>query len=393
MDPNASPIGTSVSVEPPAPPSPIQPVPEIPIQSPIPPQEQPVAPQPPVPPPTKKSPLVGIILGLFFLIALLAAGYFGYNYYLESNKASSQTTLPTTVPSPTAVPNPTANWKSYKSEDFGFEIKIPPSWPDEIEESSDLIRIKATDESYLEISYIQSDLELSDYIAEKDAEAATAWEGQPSKEVIKTQEGQTAGYESIRREERWLAAGFSTTVIYLKAEDKIYTFSIIPASETTAGSEVSSNIDNILTTFKFLKWSDTSKWKTWNDPNEFQIKYPSSVKVGHVNQTTNVTFTYGNREVAMAFSKIDIKTTAIDSPCIGTCTQQKQIEVTLGTETLTATQISPNNDNDFTFQIKKQYPGTTQKEYVLINVTYPSEVRLYEVNRILSTFTFSEEDK
>lgn len=386
---NASPINAS-PMEPPA--SPPQPTPAVPITNSIPPQEVPTPPQPTLPPTKKPSP-IGTILGIIlFIIALVSAGYFGYNYYREISKTSSQQTTPTVQPLPTATTNPITNWKVYRNEDFGFEIKIPSSWPDQIEEASDLIRIKATDESYLEITYEQNTLELSDYLIQKDTEASTAWEGQPSKEVIKAEENQIAGYESIRREEKWLAAGFSTTVIYLKAEDKIYTFSIIPVSESAAGSEVSNNIGNILTTFKFLKWSDTSKWKVWNDPNEFQLKYPSSVKVGHVNQTTNVTFEYGNREVTLTFSHIDNKTT-ITSPCTGTCDQQKQIEVTLGTETLSATQISPNNNDDYTFQIQKQYPGTTQKEYVLINVTYPGEIRLYEVNQILSTFTFLEEDK
>jgi hypothetical protein len=64
---------------------------------------------------------------ILVLIVLVVAGYFGYKYYLSTNKQSNQPA----ASSPTPVTDSTANWKTYTRnlrDVEGFSIKVPTTF-------------------------------------------------------------------------------------------------------------------------------------------------------------------------------------------------------------------------------------------------------------------------
>ncbi|MFC1790783.1 hypothetical protein ACFLZP_04875 [Patescibacteria group bacterium] len=84
-----------------------------------------------------------IVLVLFLLIALGAAGYFGYSYYQLQNRVGGDFPEAEEVPtkmvfaspteaiaisSPTAPPDSTTNWQIYKNDDYGFSFKYPANF-------------------------------------------------------------------------------------------------------------------------------------------------------------------------------------------------------------------------------------------------------------------------
>lgn len=302
---------------------------------------------------------------------------------------SPQTPGPSpTISFPTPLPvNPTASFTEYKNEKLGFALKIPGEW--QVDDSTDtsLVRIMAPDQSLLEI-YADENGEdnLDAYLKAYDTVNETAWEGQPSKKVLESQDTFVGKYTARLRLENWLAAGFETAVVYAEAENRIFVFTVIPTGGNFRASEVYKNLETILPTFDLLKWTDISRWKLWTDPNEFTFKYPSGAKVGHLNLETSVSFVYGNRNVTISFKKIDEKSAL--PGCSGKCDQTKSTDVKFGGQTVPVTQVWPNINNDRTFAFKIAYPGNYHDKYLAVSATYPEEGRLFEINQILSTFVF-----
>lgn len=93
-------------------------------------------PQPVIPPvPIKKSPVLGIIIGLLLIISLSTTGYFGYQYFKLVNKPVSSPT-PVAITTPEATPDSTTDWKTYTDKTWGFSVKYPSElftacYPDE----------------------------------------------------------------------------------------------------------------------------------------------------------------------------------------------------------------------------------------------------------------------
>jgi len=99
------------------------------IQPPV----QPVQPQPVdqpvnVPPQTKSSSKLLVIIGVLAVLLLtLGSGY--YVLQSQTQKPTPSPTLVSTVsPSPAPTTDPTANWKTYKNSKYGFEVQYPTDW-------------------------------------------------------------------------------------------------------------------------------------------------------------------------------------------------------------------------------------------------------------------------
>lgn len=74
----------------------------------------------------KKDPGLALILSFTTIIATLIAGFF---YYQNTQlRKELQKNLPSSTPTSSTTPDETTNWKTYKDEFAGFEIKYPQNW-------------------------------------------------------------------------------------------------------------------------------------------------------------------------------------------------------------------------------------------------------------------------
>lgn len=74
----------------------------------------------------KKNSGLTLILSFTTIIATLIAGFFYFQNMQLRNELLKN--LPSLTPTPVATPDETANWKIYKDEIAGFEIKYPQDW-------------------------------------------------------------------------------------------------------------------------------------------------------------------------------------------------------------------------------------------------------------------------
>jgi len=82
---------------------------------------------PPQPTTTPLKPKTGLVVGLIllFLSAIGAAGYFGYQYWQLRQAQLETTEVPIENSQPELAEDPTADWLTYTSEKYGYEIKYP----------------------------------------------------------------------------------------------------------------------------------------------------------------------------------------------------------------------------------------------------------------------------
>lgn len=83
---------------------------------------------------SSRSKIIPIGLGVFFVSVAVIFYMLGtrQNQTVVSNQQN--TTVPTVITTP--LPNPTANWKTYKNEEFGFELKYPSEEWEIVEEKA-----------------------------------------------------------------------------------------------------------------------------------------------------------------------------------------------------------------------------------------------------------------
>lgn len=163
----------------------------------------------------------------------------------------------------------TANWKTYQITNDpatgypDYEIKLPLGWK-QIEHSSNFQGSETFQDSRKEGS-IRIDIlknsskSLTGFLAELDKENQTGWEGQPSRQILKTQTTKRGTYDVVEREESWLAAGFTAKVVYIPTNNFVFSIAVFPYN--AGGSpltEALNSFDQILSTFKFLDSSQTS---------------------------------------------------------------------------------------------------------------------------------------
>lgn len=147
-----------------------------------------------------------------------------------------------TTPSATGTPTPTAynSLTTYADPAKRFKVGIPKDWSvrefrNQADESIGAILAKPTGETIqvmVKAAVLSPSLE--DWLQNRDKESATAYEGQPSKKILTTRQTVVSGYPALERKEEWLAAGFTTVVTYVKAENNIYVIELLPQAELAA---------------------------------------------------------------------------------------------------------------------------------------------------------------
>jgi hypothetical protein len=185
-------------------------------------------------------------------------------YYRTNSSPVVSTPTPEAKPqiskaplTPAALPTNSPLWQTYLDTHFGFEIKHPGNWatnPTPAEQPGE-ISFSAPDGSGLDVIIISdSSKTVADYLVSTDKKSLTAFEGQPSKTILTSKKITVAGTPAVQRNERLLAAGFTTTVTYLKKNDRIIIIEALPGlSSDDITSEERAMYDQILSSFKFTK--------------------------------------------------------------------------------------------------------------------------------------------
>ncbi len=78
----------------------------------------------------KKAFGIVLIIVVIAVLALLGGGAVYYKSKISSTTdiSNSDSTKPTTVPSPIVSQDKTAGWKTYRNDQYGFELKHPADW-------------------------------------------------------------------------------------------------------------------------------------------------------------------------------------------------------------------------------------------------------------------------
>lgn len=150
-------------------------------------------------------------LAMFLFIVLPFLGFFvGLRYeqqftqYMEDRTSLDQYTI---KPSSANKQNAsTANWKTYRNEEFGFEIKYPNDFQKDSEKNN-YIKVYKPSFASLSISSISTGKNLEEYVDELIAATKEAYEGKSSLGVSKRIRNTVAGKPSIQLKVFYEAAG------------------------------------------------------------------------------------------------------------------------------------------------------------------------------------------
>lgn len=176
----------------------------------------------------------------------------------------------------------TIGWPKYRNSTHFYELTLPPKWV-EISHSPRLTNLaffNADGGATLEIT-AQKDLRsLDDYLAAEDSGAPSAVK------VTKSNQVKVGTYDGIERAESWSAQALQSLVTYVKIEDMLYTFTLIPPTGKSAvtNESVIRDYHAALTSFRLTDTSglgvdlkDYASQKVSGLAfNAFSLKYPQN---------------------------------------------------------------------------------------------------------------------
>jgi hypothetical protein len=211
---------------------------------------------------TKKSWLTILVVAVV-LVLLLAIGYLAYQntqlkkqLSLTLSEVEGQTPPTPTPTKPSPTPDDTEKWQTHTNEKYGYMVKWPSNWiPIEHSSNFDYItEFGAPDGSTIRIMIEDNQgLTLNQYLENLDQESKAGYEGKPSLRIITSKNSSLAGYPAIERQERILAAGFTSLVTRTAVRDKILTVTLLPHRNIELSqTEAYSKYYQILSTFQFL---------------------------------------------------------------------------------------------------------------------------------------------
>lgn len=196
--------------------------------------------------------LQNIVLSLFSVVCLVAAGYFGYQYLKARSVATIHSTqIPTPVPTVSPqIASVSANLVTYQNSGGDFSFEYPASWTIYSSTDSDII-FKTKENNDLRISVASdSSPTIAAYLVKADKISGTAYEGEPSIEVKSTKKTVINNLSCIQREEYLIAADLTQTTTYFKKGSTVVSLSLTPTYGNTL-VEDKKLYNKLLTSFNF----------------------------------------------------------------------------------------------------------------------------------------------
>ncbi len=185
------------------------------------PQADPAPPTTPADFKTKKPPKILYLVGgiaIILVVLVLALNFFGKGRNTASNTSSIKSDTKTTTAG------------KYTNSEYLYEIALPPSWV-EIKHSPLLENIalfNVDNTATLEITAAKVISSLDEYLATQDEQ------NKNSIKSTKTSQVKVGDYDGFERAESWPVVGLQTITTYVKVQDMLYTFALIPASGKNA---------------------------------------------------------------------------------------------------------------------------------------------------------------
>lgn len=214
---------------------------------------KPIAPSPAQsPPPTSDSHklLKWLLIGLVSAIVLLAGTY----GYVLTTKNAAPTPTPTPIATkPTPTPDPTENWKTYTNALAGYLLKYPSDYKlmENQKSSVDGVVVNVPNTTTL-ISPVFQNIKTNAQISiryENSTSSLTAQQFAQEKGITTQSNPYLLDGRSGFIFEDTPIGPYGSTFIYVFTKNKAYTITI---ETTTQYKNVKSNVDQILSTFKFL---------------------------------------------------------------------------------------------------------------------------------------------
>ena len=206
----------------------------------------------------EKKPLTIAILLIVILLIVAGAVYAGMQ--LGKKQISQPTSIPTQVTQPTSIvvpptntPDETANWKTYRNEKYGFEIKYPKDWKSE-EDLSHKIQIVAFDPQKVSLKEsLQQELDniyglITIRISDDKNSSLVGW-NILKKETIGVDKTKVRVSEERTNENVSNPSMANKHIITYYLEDKGITFGYV----SDLNDKYLTQFDQILSTFKFLE--------------------------------------------------------------------------------------------------------------------------------------------
>lgn len=201
---------------------------------------------------------------ILILIALAVVGYFGYKNFWPKPKTSGVTSLVSTpTAAPAATTDPTVNWKTYTNTKYNFSIQYPKEWYIQatvqntdgagyanVTGKDDIISIFLNKSSPVKPAInigVQKLVGTLEQWVAKDQQTMEISHN-PDYQEIKQYEVSLNGIKTLVLEAT--RGDNHTKTYYFKSENENYFISI---AEWNTVNVDKSNLDQILSTFKFTK--------------------------------------------------------------------------------------------------------------------------------------------
>ena len=193
----------------------------------------------------KKKTNFKLLIILFVLALVIGGGVYVYiNYFYQATPESNQEVA-------IQEPSPTASWLSYVNNQYGFQLKYPPTW-EILSDTASTIDIRPEGKNGLRVSIVNSTKDLDSYLLDVDLANATTYEGKPSRDILEIKNATVDNLPAIQRKEQLNAPGFPILITYFKSGDNIYGVAIWVA-EGSYSAQDEEIYNQILSSFKFIK--------------------------------------------------------------------------------------------------------------------------------------------